>query len=82
MGRPQGHMVLVAPEADFIARLDAELVTEILRDDNLALRSHTMSHTEQYNLAPAGSPRRRTGTGSCNLLGWPDVTNDLRSTSR
>ncbi len=42
-------MIVVAPEADFVARLDAELITKLLRDDDLPFRTDTVSHTRQYN---------------------------------
>jgi hypothetical protein len=42
-------VVVVEPEADLVARLDPELVTKLLRDDDLPLRPDSMSHTEQYN---------------------------------
>lgn len=47
-------VVVVAPEADFVAGFDPELVAEFLRNDDLALGSDTVSHTDQYN-----STRRR-----------------------
>ena len=42
-------VVVVEPETDLVARPDAELVTERLRDHDLAFRPHSMSHTVQYN---------------------------------
>lgn len=42
-------MVVFAPEADFVARLDAERVAKVLGDDDLALGSDTVSHTGEYN---------------------------------
>ncbi len=42
-------MVAVEPEVHFVARLDAEFVAQFLRDHDLPLRPHTMSHTVQYN---------------------------------
>jgi hypothetical protein len=43
--RADGDMVSVAPEADFVARLDPELVSEFLGDDDLSLRPDAVSHT-------------------------------------
>jgi hypothetical protein len=50
VGRSQRDVVFVAPEIHFIARLDAELVAQVLWDHYLALRSDTVSHTGEYNL--------------------------------
>lgn len=47
-------MVIVTPEADLVARLDAELVTKFLRDDDLPLWPDPVSHTKQYNCGPIG----------------------------
>ena len=44
-----GHMVSVAPKRDLITGLDAQLVTQLLRDHHLALGTDTMSHTMKYN---------------------------------
>lgn len=63
-------MIIVPPEADLVARLDPELISQRLWDDNLTLGADTVSHTHKYNLATlslllGGSPVRRgpTGTG-------------------
>lgn len=48
--RANRHMVVVSPEADLVARLNPELVTQLFRDDNLTFGADTMSHTSQYNL--------------------------------
>lgn len=42
-------VVVVKPEADLVARFDAEFITKLLRDDDLSLRPDSMSHTYQYN---------------------------------
>lgn len=56
MGRPQCDMVVVAPKADFVTRLDSEFVAQLLGNHDLALRTDTMSHTSQYNLGePVGA---------------------------
>ena len=74
-------MVFVTPEADFVAWLDPELVTQILRDHDLALEPDPTSHTSQYNSPPDvggtlhHSGRRRSTrcsdasrpTGSCTF---------------
>ena len=44
-------MIIVPPEADLVARLDPELVSQLLWDDNLTLGADTVSHTCEYNLA-------------------------------
>lgn len=44
-------MIIVPPEADLVARLDPELVSQLLWDDNLAFGPDTVSHTNEYNLA-------------------------------
>jgi hypothetical protein len=55
-------MITVPPEADLVARLDPELVSQLLWDDNLTLGPDTVSHTNEYNLAArsllAASKRR------------------------
>ncbi len=43
--RPDSNMVAVTPERDLIARFDAELVAEVLRDDDLPLGANLVSHT-------------------------------------
>jgi hypothetical protein len=42
-------MIAVAPETHLVARLDAQLVAQVLRDDDLTFRSDAMSHTSQYD---------------------------------
>lgn len=42
---PNRNVILVQPEADLVAGLDAELVAELLGNHNLPLRTHAMSHT-------------------------------------
>jgi hypothetical protein len=49
VGRTQGHVIVVEPEAHLVAWLDSELVAQILGDHHLAFGTHPMSHTEQYN---------------------------------
>lgn len=49
MGRAQGQVILVAPERHLVTGLDAELVTELLGDDDLALGTYSVGHTEEYN---------------------------------
>ncbi len=44
-GRANGHMIFVTPEADLVTWLDTKFVPQLLRDHDLALRSHTVSHT-------------------------------------
>jgi hypothetical protein len=45
MYRLDGHMVPIPPEHDFIAGFDAELVTQVLGDDDLPLGPDLVSHT-------------------------------------
>lgn len=47
--RAHHHMIAVTPEVDFVAGFDAQFVTQILGNDDLSLRSDTMSHTDEYN---------------------------------
>lgn len=44
-------MVAVEPETHLVTRLDPELLAQLLRYDDLALRTDPMSHTSQYNQA-------------------------------
>ena len=43
-------VVLVQPEVDLIAWFDAQLIAQLLGDDNLAFSANAMSHTSKYNL--------------------------------
>lgn len=61
-GRADGDMVAVSPEADLVARLDAEFVAQFLGDHHLALGANPMSHTQQYN--PSTTAPRGTQDGS------------------
>ena len=56
--RANRHMVVVAPEADLVARLDPEFVSQPLRDNDLTLGTDTVSHTDKYNLTLLGERRR------------------------
>ncbi len=42
-------MVVVAPEADLVAGLDPQLLTELFGDDDLTLGADTVSHTVKYD---------------------------------
>jgi hypothetical protein len=60
--RANRDMIIVPPEADLVARLDPEFVSQRLWDDNLTLGADAVSHTYEYNLAthsllPATEPR-------------------------
>ncbi|MGB3410696.1 MAG: hypothetical protein WBA45_05820 [Microthrixaceae bacterium] len=44
--RANRDMIIVPPEADLVARLDPELVSQRLWDDNLTLGPDTVSHTQ------------------------------------
>lgn len=46
---PNRDVVVVTPEADLVSGLDAELVAELLGNDDLALRPDAVSHTNRYN---------------------------------
>ena len=50
VGGADGDVVVVEPEVDLVARLDAQLVSQLLGDDDLPLGTDTVSHTEEYNL--------------------------------
>jgi len=43
------HMITVSPEADFVTRLDPQLIAQLLGDHDLPLEPHTVSHTPEYN---------------------------------
>lgn len=47
--RPDGHVIPVTPERHLIARLDPQLIPELLRNDHLPLGADTMSHTNKSN---------------------------------
>ena len=60
--RADRDVVVVTPQADLVAGLDAEFVSEFLGNDNLALRSDTVSRTSQYNSTAsvhASSPQKQ-----------------------
>ena len=45
-GGADGDVVAVEPEVDLVAWFDAELVAELLGDDDLAFGANTVSHTK------------------------------------
>jgi len=49
LGGADRDVVVVEPEVDLVAGFDAELVSQFLWDDDLALGTHAVSHTDQYN---------------------------------
>jgi len=51
-GGADGDVVIVEPEAHLVARLDAELISQLLGDDDLPFGADTVSHTIEYNLHP------------------------------
>lgn len=53
--RSHRDMIVVDPEADLVARLDPQLIAELLRNDDLAFRPDSMSHTTEYNLLQTGA---------------------------
>lgn len=57
--RANRDVIVIEPEADLVARLDAQLVTQLLRDGDLTFRSDSVSHTAQYNSATARRELRR-----------------------
>ena len=59
-------MVVLAPEADLVTRLDPEFVSQLLGNDDLALRPDTMSHTDEYN-SIGSAARLPSSTGSVTL---------------
>ena len=74
-GGSHGDMVVMAPEADLVAWLDAEFQPKLLRDDDLALRTDAMSHTYKYNRARRSEVRGGSVTAMANmrLPSVPDV---------
>ncbi|GAC1377721.1 MAG: hypothetical protein NVSMB4_07270 [Acidimicrobiales bacterium] len=48
---PDGDVIIVEPEVDLVARLDAQLISKFLGDDDLTFWADAMSHTDKYNLA-------------------------------
>jgi hypothetical protein len=50
VGGAEGDVVIVQPEVDLVAWFDAELVSQLLGDDDLPFGADTMSHTRKYNL--------------------------------
>ena len=54
MKGPHGDVVTVAPEHDLVPRFDAELVAQVLGDDDLPLRANLVSHTVKYNHLETG----------------------------
>ena len=65
VGGADGDVVVMEPETDLVAWLYAELGPQLLRDDNLPLRSDAVSHTGEYNLGaiwvPVPLARRQDG---------------------
>lgn len=45
-------MVTVAPQLDLVTRFDPQLGPELVRDDDLPLRTDSRSHTSKYNRPP------------------------------
>src|SRR5665811_1207986 len=43
------HLLAIRLEHHLVARLDADLLADLLWDDDLSLRSDLVSHTAQYN---------------------------------
>ena len=50
MRRAHGDVLAVSPEGHLVNRLDAELVSQLLRDHHLTFGPYAMSHTEEYDL--------------------------------
>ncbi|HVM54307.1 MAG TPA: hypothetical protein VM262_14030 [Acidimicrobiales bacterium] len=48
-GGADGDVVFVEPEVDLVAWFDAELVSQLLRDDDLPFGTHAVSHTDEYD---------------------------------
>jgi len=71
--RTDRHVIVVPPEADLVTRLDPQLVSQLLWDDDLTLGPNTMSHTDEYNFCQraawaisrwATEPETRTAVGT------------------
>ena len=48
-GRANGDVIIVEPEVDVVAWFDAELVSQLLWDDDLSFGTDAVSHTVEYN---------------------------------
>ena len=59
-GGAEGDVVIVQPEVDLVAWFDAELVSQLLGNDDLPLGADAVSHTGKYNPRRAN---RTTGKG-------------------
>ena len=60
VGGADGDVVVVEPEVDLVAWFDAELVSQLLGNDDLPLGADAVSHTGKYNPRRAN---RTTGKG-------------------
>ena len=49
VGGADGDVVIVEPEVDLVAWFDAELVSQLLGDDDLPFGADAVSHTVKYN---------------------------------
>ena len=78
-GRAHCHMVVVAPEADFVTGLDPELVRQLLRDADLPFGTDAMSHTSEYDFGgPFRCGDRAALCGRPNRPQWVARGPDLR----
>jgi hypothetical protein len=73
-------MIVMAPEVDLVAGLDAQFVAKLLWDHDLALRADTMSHTIKYNRAGLMTPSDADSVVA--PVGFCAFTKNARSTSR
>jgi len=60
VGGADGDVVIVEPEVDLVARFDAELVSQLLGDDDLSFGADAVSHTEKYNPRETAGHHRST----------------------
>lgn len=82
VGGPKRDVVVVQPEVDLIAGFDAELVAELLGNDDLALRSHTASHTNKYNFRCDCAFRAATRSCAAGSAGHGAVTPEVDRSAR
>lgn len=73
--RANRHMVIVAPEADLVTRLDPERVSQLLGDDDLALGSDAVGHTDKYNYGSLRTVFAVSSSAVASVTGSPRIQN-------
>ncbi len=64
VGGADGNVVIVEPKVDLVAWFDAELVAQLLGDDNLSFGADAVSHTVKYNQRESAGNRIASGVDS------------------